>query len=559
MLLLYAAHGKTNAQDLTDIGKQKPISFSGSVQAQGIYYNASGIGNRQQPWTYFFNGSPTISLYGISIPLSFSLSAADRSFRQPFNQYGMSPTYKWVTLHVGYRDLSFSPYTLGGHTMFGAGFELTPGKLRVGFMYGRLNAATTIDTTTRALVPFSFSRKGYALKLGYGSEQNFFEFSYLTARDDSTTKPAGLQPDQNYISPAKNNVLGYTARFSLFKNFIFNTDGAASVYTNDINSPIQLENGDNQLLNKLRGTLGLNGTSEFYTAFSAGMGYQSKKYGVKLQYKRIDPDFKTMGAYYFSSDFENWTIDPNATLINGKVRINGSLGFQHDNVKNQKRATNHRVIGSANAGIDFSKNFAMDVVYTNFSDNQQAKTVLFADSLKIVQTTQTMTFMPRYTIIKPDVVHIISATFSLNSLKDYNTFYSADAVSHNVNTTQVFAAYNVSFPKRMLTAYINIGNTLLKGQGMRNSYASATVGANKTMYKQKLLTGLSGTFTSTKDATGNNALIINANGMVGYRVDEKQSLNLNFFLTNNKAKSTGINALPSFTETRGELSYLLNF
>lgn len=549
---------RLHAQNLDNIGQQKPITLSGSIQAQGIFYNATGIQDRRAPFTYYLSGSPTISLYGLDIPLSFAFSQADKSFRQPFNQFGLSPTYKWITVHVGYRDISFSPYTLGGHTMLGAGVELNPGKLRVGFMYGRLNRATTIDTTTQALVPFSFSRKAYAAKLGYGTERNFFELSYLSAKDD-TVKPAGLKPEQNYISPAKNDVMGYVSRFSFLKHFVFESDGALSLYTNDVNSPISLDNGSSTILNKLRTTFGLNGTSEYYTAFSAGLGYKDKNYGMKVKYKRVDPDFQTMGAYYFSSDYENWTINPSANLDKGKIRFNGSLGFQHDNVKKQKRATNHRIIGSLSAGVDFTKSFSVEAVYTNFSDNQKAQTVLFADSLKIVQTTQTITIMPRYMIIGTDAIHVISGSFTRNSMNDYNTFYSTDAASRSITTNQYMLSYNINFTKKMLSAYLNISDTKLNGQGMKNSYQSATVGANKIFFK-KLQTGLSGTFTDSKAQGGEDTFIINATGNLGYRVTTKQLLSFNFFLTNNKVRTfLGPQSQPNFTETRGELSYLLSF
>lgn len=559
LLLSAFVQAKLSAQDLGNLGNQKPINFTGSIQARSIFYNVSGISARRQPFNYYLTGSPTVSLYGIDVPISFTLSKSDKSFSQPFNQFGMSPTYKWITIHAGYRNVSFSPYTLGGHTMLGAGIELNPGKLRAGFMYGRLNRATTIDTTTQALVPYSFSRKGYAAKLGYGTSNNFFELSYLSAQDDSTTKP--VLPDQrlNYISPAKNNVLGYTARFSFFKHFTFETDGAGSIYTNDITSKIHLEKGKSELLDRVSNIFRINGTTEIYTALSAGLGYRAKNYGLKVNYKRIDPDFQTMGAYYFSSDLENWTFNPSAVLLNGKIRFNGSLGFQHDNLKEQKRAQNRRVIGSANAGVDFTKSFSVDVIYTNFSDNQKAQTVYFADSLKIVQTTRTTTVMPRYIIINPDVIHIISASVSVNSLNDFNTYYSADAVSRNIKTSQYFLNYNITFPKRQVSGFVSFSNTKLTGQGMNNTYSSASLGGNLTSLKQRLQTGLSSTFTSTKDAGGSDAFIINASGNVIYRVTAKQLIGFNFFLTNNKAKRSGLLSQPNFTETRGELTYTLNF
>lgn len=116
------------AQDFSNFRELKPFTYSGTVEARSMFYNATGIANRRQPLSYLFSGSPTIGIYGFQIPVSFSFSESDRSFRQPFNQFGMSPNYKWITLHAGYRNLSFSPYTLGGHTMLGGGFELNPGK-----------------------------------------------------------------------------------------------------------------------------------------------------------------------------------------------------------------------------------------------------------------------------------------------------------------------------------------------------------------------------------------------------------------------------------------------
>ncbi len=161
-------------------------------------------------------------------------------------------------------------------------------------------------------------------------------------------------------------------------------------------------------------------------------------------------------------------------------------------------------------------------------------------------------------IIGPNAIHVISGSLTRNSLNDFNTFYSTDAVSRSVKTNQYMLSYNINFIKKMLSAYVNLSDTKLSGQGMSNSFRSVTAGANKIFF-QKLQTGLSSTFTSTKAQTGEDASIINATGNLGYRVTTKQLVSFNFFLTNNKAKTIGPTLQPNFTETRGELSYLLSF
>src|SRR5690606_34542662 len=83
-----------SAQDFSNIQQAKPITLNGSIEARTLFYNASGIQNRREPFSYVLSGSPTVSLYGWQVPLSFSYSKEQKSFRQPFNQFGMSPTYK---------------------------------------------------------------------------------------------------------------------------------------------------------------------------------------------------------------------------------------------------------------------------------------------------------------------------------------------------------------------------------------------------------------------------------------------------------------------------------
>jgi len=561
LCLLVALIVKTStilAQDLSNLQAQKPIGFNGTLELRGIYYNANGIANRRDPFTYLLSGSPTVSLYGWSVPFSFTLSKDDRAFRQPFNQFGMSPTYKWITLHAGYRNVTFSPFTLAGHTMLGGGFEINPGKLRVGFMYGRLNRATVIDTTTQSLVPFSFSRKGMAAKLGYGTSTNHFDLNFLHAKDDSTSRPDVRLPDSSNVLAAANTVLGYSMKFTLFKKFSIESDGAASIYTRDINSPITFDSIADPTLRRMKGLLDINGTTEWFLAFNAGIGYREKNYGIKVNYRRIEPDFKTMGAYFFANDVENLTINPNFSLPNGKLRVNASVGIQQDNVNLQKQATNKRIIGSGVIGAEITDKLGVDINYSNFSNNQRPNTLRFADSLKIVQTTQTLNIMPRYTIIGERMTHMVMLSVNLSGMKDYNSYFEQEANNRDINTSQYLLNYSVSFPSKLLSVFASLSHTAMEGAGTETSYSGVTLGGNYSMAKQKLQTGLNGSVMQGNTSSG-KSMIINGSMNLNYRVNNWQSIRASFFLTNNNPGSviTGVN--PTFTETRGELAYQINF
>src|SRR5690606_30555610 len=102
------------------------------------YYGTSGIASRRQPFSWYITGAPVVSIYGISFPFSMTVSEQERRYAQPFNRYGVSPRYKWLTLHAGYRNVRFSDFTLAGVNMLGGGVEINPGIFRFGAMAGRI-------------------------------------------------------------------------------------------------------------------------------------------------------------------------------------------------------------------------------------------------------------------------------------------------------------------------------------------------------------------------------------------------------------------------------------
>lgn len=106
-------------QDLSQIGKGEAIKVNGGISVSQLFNSSFGGEQRRDPYNYYLNGNLNFSIYGLSIPLTFNFSNQQFGFQQPFNQYGLSPTYKWITLHAGYTSMSFSPYTLSGHLFLG--------------------------------------------------------------------------------------------------------------------------------------------------------------------------------------------------------------------------------------------------------------------------------------------------------------------------------------------------------------------------------------------------------------------------------------------------------
>jgi len=54
------------AQNLENLKDKKPIEFSSGLSLTTNFYGINGADPRQQAFSYFLSGTPTLTLYGIS-------------------------------------------------------------------------------------------------------------------------------------------------------------------------------------------------------------------------------------------------------------------------------------------------------------------------------------------------------------------------------------------------------------------------------------------------------------------------------------------------------------
>jgi hypothetical protein len=550
--LLIVTLQEASAQDLETIGQQKPFTISGGASARTIFYSANGIENRRKPFSYVISGSPVITIYGITIPVYFVFSEQERSFRQPFNQFGLSPRYKWITLHAGYRNITYSPYTLGGHTILGAGVDLNPGIFRFGFMYGRLNRATAVDTTSGSFDPYQYTRKGYAAKIGIGKGSNFIDLSFIKAKDDSSSAPnaEGIVPR---VTPSENIVFGLSGSFT-YKNFFVEGDAGLSLYTNNLGSSVPFDSIPDALKNSLGRFITVNGSSEFYSAYNFGIGYRFQDITLKIQYRRIDPDFKSMGAYFFNNDLEHITIAPTFSLFKRKLYFSGSLGLQHDNLQKQKESTSRRVIGSANVSATINERLGVDFTYSNFSTRQRPGRVLVADTLLVTQSTGSMGITPRYIIPKENITHTFVLSWNYTNLVDLN---KSTAMHSELTSTMIFLNYQIMLVPQNLSLYINFNSMKLDMSTGVTGNKGVTLGGNKNLKNNKFNLGVSFSVMQSKSG-GRKGTLINNGLQCTYRVNDHHSFSTNI----NYIGSSAANINPEgskFSELRGELAYTVSF
>ena len=255
----------------------------------------------------------------------------------------------------------------------------------------------------------------------------------LRARDDSASIVSAPQSVSQTVTPAENLVVGLTTRLLILKHITVELDEAVSAYTRDVRSSLVSAEGSNPVARFFGRLITPRLATQLTQATQVAIGYRGQNAGIKLQYKRIDPNFQTMGAYYFQSDIESYAITPNLTLMEGKLRLSGSYGIQFDNLANNKSARTGRKIGSLMASYNPATAFGVDVQLSNYGISQQAGFRPLIDTIRLAQNNLSATVNTRYTLQKEDVLQVFTLTTTYQKLSDLNASTASQTENNNIN------------------------------------------------------------------------------------------------------------------------------
>ena len=534
------------AQNLEKNLTEDLIGIGGSMGVNAGTYNVTGIDPRDRDFRYSLVGSVNVRLWEINFPFSMVVSEQQFDYTQPSNQYGFSPYYKWITLHGGWRSLTYSPFTLAGHTFLGGGFDLTPGNFRISAMYGRFNKATSGDSSLMYSVP-TYERTGYAAKLGYGSQANYVDLIFLKAKDDESSLDTSFQ---KIVKPEENMVLGLSARVNVFTSIFFEMDASSSFYTNDTRAGSMADSTSPVLLPAIKSIYPYNMSSQLTTAFQTSLGWRNSDFGIKLAYKRIDPDYKSMGAYYFESDVENILIIPNVNLFERSLRLSGSFGLQHDNLLNTKLQQSERMIYSA--GISFNKpEYGVDLKYSSYGITQYKGLNPLIDSMKVARVNYSFNGSARVMFTTESLLNSIILIGGYQTLVDLNSRTASTSQSDNYMAN---VAYQGNIASSGLYFGVNLNYVQSIATGSKMEFVGPTAQIGKTISDLNLSGSVSYQFqTINNESSGGTASL---NLQAGYSLGVHQSLNLNVNIINS---GNGSAAAPAFTEYRTNLGYMYNF
>jgi hypothetical protein len=450
----------------------------------------------------------------------------------------MSPYYKWLTVHAGYRNVNFSRYSMAGHTFLGGGIEATPGNFRFGFIYGRFLKAVEDDSLNVKYVIPAFKRNGYSIKLGYGTQSNYLDLIMFKAKDDSASID---RPDiSTGIVPAENLVFGIKSFQRFLKNFTLDLDFGYSIFTYNLYAT---DVGITDIPQKsfITSLTTINNSTNVNWAGNASLKYNNKFLGLGIRYQRIQPEYETMGAYFFNNDIEQVTIDPSFYLLQRKLNIRGSIGYQRNNLGEDKFNDTFRKIHSLNVNYSPGQKISMNVSYMNFRINQSRNPLVirdFVDSLQMKQVSTNLSFNMSYNFGTKELRQTLTISTNLQNFNDEN---SNTEIHNSSSSHSPSISYRFNNTVSDFSVFGTVNYNTFKNTYNTQSRMGLTAGGSKRLADNKLNMNVSATMYQNKiDDVSNGATSI-LRTRLNYKIFNNHTLNFSLNFISRKFKSDSQN------------------
>jgi hypothetical protein len=505
--MLFVLSPKTlNAQNLENLDLNKPVKISGAVNLEGNYSELSNNNNNNNTpeYAYSINSSVNLNILNIiDIPVSVYITNKENNLNIPdLSTFGVSPKYKWVTIHAGYQSLTFSDYSLNGVRILGGGMEINPDKkpLAAKFFIGKMdlkNSGIKLNSDT-------LFRNAFASQINYNKKNSNLNFVIFKAIDRKNFDTVNDFQKENLV-------LGLNYDVNIKKIVEVKIGVHRSNYIPDIHNQ-QKDNGKYFFKNKT-GSYNAN-------VYNINCSMNKNKYSLGINYNRIDPGYKSLGTYYIDDDRQNITLKGSTLLVN-KITVIGTVGIENNNLHNNRLTEKLKKISSIELNSEVLKTITTSIKYSNYATNHSPTAISFNDTLNYGQTTKQ--FYINTNITKNNNSGNVSYNYqnvsilneSGTSVMENNNFLHGCSINFirrfHKNNASISLSFNNSKYKHNLSK-----------PNITNSYI---ISANKSFKDPEIIINLSERI--SYQTMGNDKSTIN-NLMVGiiYSIKEKHSIGL---------------------------------
>jgi hypothetical protein len=185
-------------------------------------------------------------------------------------------------------------------------------------------------------------------------------FSFNLTNSGSSYKLPSM-PNRLNIHPSCKWITGHLGDVSMtFSPYTLSGEYGLSLLTSDSSAPRGEEKS-------VYGSWeGRNMTTSSCQAFKVRLDYAGAGSRLGVGYERIDPGYKTLGAYYFANDLENITLNASQSLWQNKVNISLSISLERDDPARTNATSSSGTVGSASVTVSPTERMNLNLSYTNF-------------------------------------------------------------------------------------------------------------------------------------------------------------------------------------------------
>ena len=341
--------------------------FGGQAQVFSEVYGISGQERRRPGSTWRVLASPRVGIIGgTEVGLDLLLSSEGNEARQSINQVALEPSWGWGQLHLGDFAKDYSPYTMTGLRIRGAGLDIERWGVRASVQGGR--SAALIPSSTDGP---TYRRQVIAGAVGIGREgERSLDLRIVRAQDnvipDETpvfdtlgidTLPADLRPQQRN-RPQENVVVALGSALRLFQRKLsLKGEIAGALLTRDLTSPeIDGDSVDAATVGTLRTS------SSGDAAWNLDATWQGRSYGLRGGYEQIGAGFTSLGLAYLVNDRRSYNVGGDVRLFSNAMMLQGRFQRQENNLASQRIATTTRDVMTGTATMRLPADLTLSLV-----------------------------------------------------------------------------------------------------------------------------------------------------------------------------------------------------
>lgn len=547
-------------QDVEQLLKKNKFKIGGGVNASQSIYMQDGGTNRRDPYNYFLSGRMLVSYGSLSVPLSFSYSNQRLTYGQPFNIVGISPRYKWITAHMGYRSMNFSPYTLNTHSFLGGGVEIEPVKgWKTSGMYGRMLKA--VEPVANGSNRASYERFGAGFKTEFRGKKGSVGISMFTAKDNlaSINSPS----DNLSLTPQQNLVLGLSL-MKRINHWTLSFEGARSALTRDLRSEISSEKPE--WYDKIY-FIPKRTSTGYYNAYRGQGSYQYKSINVGGTFEHIDPEYRTLGAYFFNNDLQSISGQLGFSLWQNKISFSSSVGRQRNNLDKTKISTMSRWVSAFQLGFVPNTKWNFNLSYSNFQSFTNVRLPSTPTNTILMRPTDTLNFVMVSQSMQGSATFIAKSTENLTSsiMLSASTQKAAQITKQDNNFSPSFyngyLSYNHGLPKRKFQASIGVNGNISGEQEQQTLFFGPNGSLSKALLEDKWRTSMNVSWNAVWLAEVRTSSVYNVSWTNTYTIAKKHALNcsLNYLHMEKPSAGTGNAYVRPINELNIQMGYGYTF